>query len=159
MVHALETSNQAERDIAIRRASGFNELYEAAIKKKAESASGERPDQQSGSRSGGNAKGKQRFGTEVEDLKQLTKRLVMQGAMASSKWTWGSDGHGNANPCGIAGTGTGTNFLPRDVPVPVSAGDGSVTVSVRGDVPTFSTLSKLTTTSPPPRIRWRGSRR
>ena len=93
MVHALETSNQAERDIAIRRASGFNELYEAAIKKEAdlESASGERPDQQSGSQSAGNAKGKKRFGPEVETLKQLTKRLVMQGVMASSKWTWGVD--------------------------------------------------------------------
>ena len=35
-----------------------------------------------------------------------------------------SDGHGNANPCGITGTGhygtgTGAYFFPRDVPVPV----------------------------------------
>jgi hypothetical protein len=47
-----------------------------------------------------------------------------------------SDGHGNVNPCGIAGTGvtgtgTGEKNITRDVPVPVLAGDGSVTRSVR----------------------------
>lgn len=99
MIHACEIANQAERDIAIRRASGFNELYEAAVKKEADTAfkkeaataSGERPDQQSASRTTVNTKGKQRFGPEVEDLKQLTKRLIMHGGIASSKWTWGVD--------------------------------------------------------------------
>jgi hypothetical protein len=33
MVHACEIANKAEKDIAIRRASGFNELFEAALKK------------------------------------------------------------------------------------------------------------------------------
>jgi len=33
MVHACEVANMAEKDIAIRRASGFNELFEAALKK------------------------------------------------------------------------------------------------------------------------------
>jgi hypothetical protein len=106
MVHACETANEAERDIGIRRASGFNELYEAALKKESEaipdsesasvestpdsdSASVELLDQQSGSRSG---KGKEKqFGPEVEALKDLTKDLVMMGGMASSKWTWGVD--------------------------------------------------------------------
>jgi hypothetical protein len=43
-----------------------------------------------------------------------------------------SDGHGNLNPCGIVGTGvtgmgTGEKKVTCDVPVPVLAGDGSVT--------------------------------
>ncbi len=43
-----------------------------------------------------------------------------------------SDDHGCDNPCGFAGTGVtgagvGHNILTRDVPVPVWAGDGSVT--------------------------------
>jgi hypothetical protein len=64
-----------------------------------------------------------------------------------------SDGHGYGDPrrvtgTGHCGTGTGVKTLPRDVPVPVWAGDGSVTGSVRSDVSTFSTLSKLTTTLP-----------
>ena len=47
-----------------------------------------------------------------------------------------SDGHGNPDPCGIAGTGvtgmgTGEKKVTRDVPIPVLAGDGSVTRSVR----------------------------
>lgn len=92
MVHACKIANQAEKDIAIRRASGFNELYEAALKKEREegansdSASVEPHHHQSGK-----GKEKQRFGPEVEELKKLTKQLVMQGAMASSKWTWGVD--------------------------------------------------------------------
>jgi len=39
----------------------------------------------------GKGKEKQQFGPEVEELKKLTKQLVMQGPMASSKWTWGVD--------------------------------------------------------------------
>ena len=44
MVCALETANRAERNLAIRRASGFNELFAAVLKKECdegESASGE----------------------------------------------------------------------------------------------------------------------
>jgi hypothetical protein len=95
MVHACEIGNEAEKDIAIRRASGFNELYEAALKK--ESGQQSDPDadsdseQQSGLRSPGTGKGRQQFGPEVNDLKDLTKRLAMQGLNASSKWTWGVD--------------------------------------------------------------------
>ena len=45
-----------------------------------------------------------------------------------------SDGHGNPDPCGIVGTGvtgtgTGEKKVTRDVPVPILAGDGSVTCS------------------------------
>jgi len=94
MVHACEVANEAEKDIGIRRASGFNELYEAALKKEIEDPDSDSAsiDQQSASQSGkGKGKEKQRFGPEVEALKKLTKQLVMQGAMASSKWTWGVD--------------------------------------------------------------------
>jgi hypothetical protein len=105
MVHACEIANEAERDIGIRRASGFNELYQAAINKECErhAASGPgsgtvgAPDHQVGSGSGkGKRKEKekkkerQQFGPEVESLKELTKELVRSGVgMASSKWTWG----------------------------------------------------------------------
>jgi hypothetical protein len=97
MVHACEIANEAEKDIAIRRASGFNELYEAALNKECSHAvgsasgpgSGGADNQESGS---GKGKEKQRFGPEVEKLKTLTKKLVMEGGgMASSKWTWGVD--------------------------------------------------------------------
>jgi len=36
MVHACKVANVAEKDIAIQRASGFNELFEAALKKECE---------------------------------------------------------------------------------------------------------------------------
>ena len=36
MAHACQLANEAEMDIAMRRASGFNELYEAALKKESE---------------------------------------------------------------------------------------------------------------------------
>jgi hypothetical protein len=36
MVQGCEIANEAERDIAIRQASGFNELHEAAVKKECE---------------------------------------------------------------------------------------------------------------------------
>ena len=43
-----------------------------------------------------------------------------------------SDDHGYENPCGFAGTGitgmgAGDKIFTSDVPVPVLAGDGSVT--------------------------------
>lgn len=87
MVHACEMANEAEKDIAIRRASGFNELFEAALKKESRSASGAPHDPPSGSPSSPKAKGKPKFGPEVEELKALTKELVMQGGMAWEKWT------------------------------------------------------------------------
>jgi hypothetical protein len=92
MAHACEIANQAEKDIAMRRASGFNELFEAALKKECDveekSGSGETHEQESGS--GSNGKGKERrFGPEVEGLKTLVKNLVKDGAIGSSKWTWG----------------------------------------------------------------------
>jgi len=98
MVHACEVANQAERDIGIRRASGFNELYEAAIKKECKSQAASGPgsglesthNQQSGSGSGsGKGKEKQQFGPEVEMLKESVMELVRSAGGASSKWTWG----------------------------------------------------------------------
>jgi len=93
MVHACEMANEAEKDIAIRRASGFNELFEAALKKEseqdAEPGSGVSPEDESGS---GKGKEKQQFGPEVEELKKLAKQLVKQsGGMGRSKWIWGVD--------------------------------------------------------------------
>jgi hypothetical protein len=93
MVHACEIANGAEKDIAIRRASGFNELFEAALRKECDpeggSGSGESHGQESGSESEGKGKEKERFGPEVEELISWTKKLVKEGA--SSKWTWGVD--------------------------------------------------------------------
>ena len=45
-----------------------------------------------------------------------------------------SDDHGYENPCGftgtgVTGTGAGDEIFTRDLPVPVWAGDGSVTRS------------------------------
>ena len=76
MVHACEMANQAEKDIAIRRASGFNELFEAALKK--ECSPGE---DEAGSGSG--------LGGPLEELKRWTKKLAMQSG--ATKWTWGVD--------------------------------------------------------------------
>jgi len=79
MVHACEMANETEKDIAIRRAFGFNELFEAALKKEseqnAELGSGVSPEDKSGS---GKGKEKQQFGPEVEELKKLAKQLVKQ---------------------------------------------------------------------------------
>ena len=101
MVHGCEIANEAERDIAIRRAAGFNELYEAAVNKECEGDGGSGPGsdmaviERSGSGSvKGKGKEKERpqFGPEVERLKTLTKDLVRSaGEMGSSKWTWGVD--------------------------------------------------------------------
>lgn len=75
-VHACEMANQAEKDIAIRRASGFNELFEAALKKESNEVVVE-TGQQSEER------------PAVEALKTLIKSLAR--AMPKGKWTWGAD--------------------------------------------------------------------
>jgi len=88
MIHACKIANEAERDIAIRRASEFNKLFEAALKKECE--------QDSGSGLGGGlkeSKGKEKekpqFGPEVENLKRWVTNMAKEHA--SSKWTWGVD--------------------------------------------------------------------
>jgi hypothetical protein len=84
MVHGCEIANEAEKAMAIRRASGFNELFEAALKKEC--------DRESGSGSGSKERAeKDGFAPEVERLKELMKDLALKGAAASSKWTWGVD--------------------------------------------------------------------
>jgi len=62
MVHACEIANQAEKDIAIRRASGFNELFEAAVKKEhaLQTDLGLGFTQDQDSRSGATGKGKEK---------------------------------------------------------------------------------------------------
>jgi len=93
MVHACEIANQSEKDIAIRRASGFNELFEAAVKKEhaLQTDLGLRFTQDQDLQSGATGKGKEKqwFGPEIENLKELVSRLVKTGSgTASSKWTW-----------------------------------------------------------------------
>ena len=79
MVHACQIANQSEKDIAIRRASGFNELFETALKKEIDLEAGSGPDGPEGQESGG-----------VEDLKKWIKKVMMKGDVkAASKWTWG----------------------------------------------------------------------
>ena len=87
MLDACDVANQAERDIAIRRASGFNELFEAALKKEAEVSV------RSGPGPGPETKGKgKQFGPEVKELLKLTKDLVKEASStAHRKWTWGVD--------------------------------------------------------------------
>jgi hypothetical protein len=85
MVHACEIANEAEKDITIRRASGFNELFQAVMQKECEE--GEQPDaykneQQSGSQ----------VRPELEGLKSLIKDLIAGvDGMIATKWTWGVD--------------------------------------------------------------------
>ena len=87
MFHACEIANQADKDVAIRRASGFNELYDAALKKECSSDTGSGSGVQMDRKRKG--KEKARFGTEVEDLKEMMKDLMRNSAAV--KWTWGVD--------------------------------------------------------------------
>jgi hypothetical protein len=95
MVYACEVANVAEKDIAIRRASGFNELFEAALKKECEqgaveSDSGSGPGDEGGTKWKG--KEKERFGPEVVELKNWMKKVVKDAEdNATRKWTWGVD--------------------------------------------------------------------
>jgi hypothetical protein len=98
MVHACQTANQSDKDLAIRRASGFNELFEAALKKESDLKAGSGLGGADGMESGPGSKGKGKeterpqFGPEVEELKKWMTELVMGGrGTASSKWTWGVD--------------------------------------------------------------------
>jgi len=95
MVHACEVANVAKKDIAIRRASGFNELFEAAVKKECEQGAVE-PEPGSGPGDAGGTKGKakqtEQFGPEVGKLKDWMKKVVMDAEHnAARKWTWGVD--------------------------------------------------------------------
>lgn len=97
MVHACEVANVAEKDIAIRRASGFNELFEAALKKECEhgaveSDSGLGPGLGDEGGTKGKGKEKERFGPEVVELKKWMKKVVKDAEdNATRKWTWGVD--------------------------------------------------------------------
>ena len=95
MVHACQIANEAEKDNAIQRASGFNELFEAFLRKECEQEEGQLgpgsgPADEPGS--GSKGKGKKQFGPEVEHIKKLMKDLVKEGhEQAAQKWTWGVD--------------------------------------------------------------------
>ena len=93
MVHACKIANEAETAIAIRRASGFNELYETVLNKecKLQSEPGLAWEmaEEGGRTANEKGKDKQRFGPEVQKLTKLVKEVVMEkGAL---KWTWGAD--------------------------------------------------------------------
>jgi hypothetical protein len=108
MVHGCEIANEAERDIAIRRAAGFNELHVAALNKECESEEECEGEGASGPGSGsdialmehsgsGSGKGKEKEGPEeyrpeVERLKALVRRFLRSAdELGSAKWTWGVD--------------------------------------------------------------------
>jgi len=63
----------AEKDIAIQQASGFNELFEAALKKECERGAVE-PEPGSGPGDEGKAKQTEQFGPEVGKLKDWRRR-------------------------------------------------------------------------------------
>ena len=84
MVHGLEVASEGKRDVAMRRASIFNELYEAALQKEcrmdAESKPRKKVPQQV------IPKG------PIEVLKSEIKSLIMMCTNdPSRKWTWGVD--------------------------------------------------------------------
>jgi hypothetical protein len=94
MVHGCEIANEAEREIGIRRASGFNELHEAAVNKECKAKGNSSPDsdmadiRDSGAGYGkgkGKEKEKPKYSKELKQLMELTKDLVR------TKWTWGVD--------------------------------------------------------------------
>lgn len=87
---ACKKANVAEREISIRRASGFNELYEAALNKEAGSESVKR--KKTGSPSKGRKRVTQDIVPEVEDLKRWTTDLwKLANQNAEGKWVWGVD--------------------------------------------------------------------
>ena len=84
MVHACE--------IAIQQASGFNELFEAVLKKEwaVESGLGLELGDEEGTK--GKGKEKEQFGLEVEELKNWMKKVVRDAEDNTDwKWTWGMD--------------------------------------------------------------------
>ena len=94
MVHGCEVASGAEKDIAIRRASGFNELYDAVLSKECipvDSGSGSGPEQgdESGSGLKGKGKEKQQPVPEVKKLSKWVWNKIMEGG--AGRWTWGAD--------------------------------------------------------------------
>lgn len=88
LVQACEVAQQAEKDIAIRRASGFHELFDAALNKECD-----RPvDRMS---SGSVAVSKSRFGPAVDDLAKMWKdsleKAEKDGGKRRDKWISGVD--------------------------------------------------------------------
>jgi hypothetical protein len=84
MVHACETANQGERDLAARRAAGFNFLHEAAVMKGAGEAEAG-PGNMETNRKG---KGKEQDVASEEQTIQFGQGLVER---SQDKWTWGSN--------------------------------------------------------------------
>jgi len=102
-VHGMEIANAGERDIGMRRASGFNELYESVLKKEVElghtSESGAILGMGSSSSLPRDKKEKHRNVLKVAEIvraeaqeawgESTTNENLFGGA--ESKWTWGVD--------------------------------------------------------------------
>lgn len=93
--HACETANQAETELAMRRASGFNELYEVATRKEAESGSVDRSnpfgsETPVGSMGKKGKKGKGKTTEIAEDVRRHAEILLKESlGRPETKWTWG----------------------------------------------------------------------
>ena len=90
MVHACEMASQAEKDIAIRRASGFNELFEAAMNKERDQPETQ-PEPELESVPNMNVENAEdpRLRPGIVILKTMLKKVVRE--MGVAKWTWGVD--------------------------------------------------------------------
>ena|SRR6266508_4133702 len=87
-VHGCEIASEAERDIRIQQASGFNELFEASSKKESEQGEvylglGPRPAHEADSESQRKGQENRWFGLAVEEIKKLTKHLVKEANAGS----------------------------------------------------------------------------
>ena len=86
MLHACEVANEAEREVAMRRASGFMELFEAALNKECQ------PKADKLKAKGKNLKERPPGNGSIAGLKSQIKELIeMCTSDPSRKWTWGVD--------------------------------------------------------------------
>ena len=86
MLHACEVANEGEREVAMRRASGLNELFEAALNKECQT----KPDKLRPK--GVFVKDRHTLNSSAEFLKSQIKELTeMCTNDPSMKWTWGVD--------------------------------------------------------------------
>ena len=108
MVHGMEVANGGEKDIGMRRASGFYELYENVLKKEVEleqtagpglgSGSGDANSQNLFACKKGTGKGKSKTSKIAESVRAEADDLWRKSAAGNSgigrggsQWTWGVD--------------------------------------------------------------------
>ena len=103
-VNACEMANVGEKEVSMRRASGFNELYEAAMQKEIDSGSALASDRVESypipvvpGRSGDlsphklskRVKGNKKASEVAEDVRRRAEALWMNAGRPDTKWTWG----------------------------------------------------------------------